>query len=201
MNYLSESVERAIEEIVKLPGIGRKSAQRLVFYFLRIPKEKVFSLTKAINELKEKVRYCSVCFNITESDPCSICSGVNRNKNVICVVEEANDILAFEKMGGFRGVYHVLGGALSPLDGIGPDELRVKELIRRLTGDVEEVIIATNPNAEGEATALYLTKLILPLQIKVSRIAKGLPVGTDLEYADEITLSQALDGRVVVSSP
>jgi recombination protein RecR len=199
MNYLSESVMRAIEEIVKLPGIGRKSAQRLVFHLLRIPKEKVFSLTRAINELKEKVRYCSICFNITESDPCSICSGNSRNKNIICVVEEANDILAFEKMGSFKGVYHVLGGALSPLDGIGPDELRVKELIRRLSSEIEEVIIATNPNAEGEATALYLSKLIGPFQIKVSRIAKGLPVGTDLEYADEITLAQALEGRVVIS--
>lgn len=200
MNYLSESVLRAIEEIVKLPGIGRKTAQRVVFHLLKIPKEKVYSLTKAINELKEKVRYCSICFNITEIDPCSICTGPNRNKNVICVVEEANDILAFEKMGSYRGVYHVLGGSLSPLDGIGPDDLRVKELIRRLDHETEEIIIATNPNAEGEATALYLSRLIGPLRIKVSRIAKGLPVGTDLEYADEITLSQALDGRVVISS-
>jgi len=200
MNYLSESVLRAIEEIVKLPGIGRKTAQRVVFHLLKIPKEKVYNLTKAINELKEKVRYCSICFNITETDPCAICTGANRNKNLICVVEEANDILAFEKMGSYRGVYHVLGGSLSPLDGIGPDDLRVKELIRRLDHATEEIIIATNPNAEGEATALYLSRLIGPLRIKVSRIAKGLPVGTDLEYADEITLSQALDGRVVISS-
>lgn len=198
MNYLSGTVERAIEELAKLPGIGRKSAQRLVFHLLRTPKEKVLNLTRAISELKEKVVYCSTCFNITESDPCLICNSTARNQDIICVVEEANDILAIEKIGHYKGVYHVLGGALSPLDGIGPDELRVKELLKRLTAETEEVIIATNPNTEGEATSLYLSKLIKPLNIKVSRIAKGLPVGTDLEYADEITLSQALDGRLQI---
>lgn len=198
MNFLSESVERAIEEFSKLPGIGRKSAQRLVFHLLRIPNEKVRTLTQAITELKEKVKYCSVCFNVTESDPCRICSSNSRNKSLICVVEEANDILAFEKTGQYKGLYHVLGGALSPLDGIGPEELRVKELLQRLATDVEEIIIATNPNAEGEATSLYLSRLIKPLGIRISRIAKGLPVGAELEYADEITLSQALAGRTII---
>jgi len=198
MQYLSETIERAIEEFVKLPGIGRKSAQRLVFHLLRLPKEKVLSLTDALIEIKEKVVYCSICYNVTEADPCSICKSENRDKSTICIVEEANDILAFEKTGNYHGVYHVLGGALSPLDAIGPDELRIKELMHRLAGDVKEIIIATNPNAEGEATALYLSKLIKPLSIKITRIARGLPVGTDLEYADEITLSQALEGRVII---
>lgn len=200
MHYFSDSVERAIEELVKLPGIGRKSAQRLVFYLLRTPKEKVYHLSQAIRELKDKVIYCSLCFNITETEPCAICANKNRDHDQICVVEEANDILALEKTGVYRGIYHVLGGALSPLDGIGPDELRIKELIRRLTASTKEMIIATNPNAEGEATALYLSKLVRPLNIKISRIARGLPIGTELEFADEITLSQALDGRVTVDS-
>jgi len=195
MHYLSDTVGRAIDELAKLPGIGRKSAQRLVFYFLRIPKEKVLALTIAINELKENVRYCSICYNITETDPCQICSSRDRDKRVVCVVEEANDILAIEKTGQYKGGYHVLGGALSPLDGIGPDELRIKQLLQRLHGDIQEVILATNPNAEGEATALYLTKLIKPTGIKITRIARGIPVGTDIEFADEITLAKALEGR------
>lgn len=200
MHYFSDSVERAIEELVKLPGIGRKSAQRLVFYLLRASKERVYNLSQALRELKDKVIYCSICFNITEVEPCAICANKNRDHDLICVVEEANDILALEKTGSYRGVYHVLGGALSPLDGIGPDELRIKELIKRLTAATKEIIIATNPNAEGEATALYLSKLVRPLNIKISRIARGLPIGTELEFADEITLSQALEGRVTVDS-
>lgn len=195
MRYLSDTVERAIEELAKLPGIGRKSAQRLVFYFLRIPDEKVFILTNALNELKQKVNYCSICYNITETDPCQICASHVRDKRVVCVVEEANDILAIEKTDQYRGTYHVLGGSLSPLDGIGPDELRIKQLLQRLHGDIKEVILATNPNAEGEATALYLTKLIKPAGIKITRIARGIPVGTDIEFADEITLAKALEGR------
>lgn len=195
MRYLSDNVERAIDELAKLPGIGRKSAQRLVFYFLRIPKDRVFALTNALIDLKEKVTYCSICYNITESDPCQICASRDRDKRVVCVVEEANDILAIEKTNQFKGTYHVLGGALSPLDGIGPEDLRIKQLLQRLNGNIQEVILATNPSAEGEATALYLTKLIKPTGIKITRIARGIPVGTDLEFADEITLAKALEGR------
>lgn len=198
MHYFSESVERAIEELIKMPGIGRKSAQRLVFHLMRLPREKVQYLTQALIDLKDKVIYCSTCYNITETDPCPVCASTHRDHRIICVVEEANDILAIERTSHYQGTYHVLGGALSPLDGIGPDELRVKELLQRMQGEMEEVIIATNPNAEGEATALYLSKLIKPLNIKITRIAKGLPVGTDLEYADEITLSQALAGRITL---
>lgn len=195
MRYSSESVERAIEELTKLPGIGRKSAQRLVFYLLKMQNGEVKALVEAINALKEKVRYCSICFNLTETDPCSICANPNRQHQTICVVEEANAVLALEKTGEYRGLYHVLGGVLSPLDGIGPDDLRIQELMHRLSDTVEEVILATNPSAEGEATALYLSKLIKPLGIRVTRIARGIPVGGDLEYADEITLSRALEGR------
>lgn len=197
MNYLSGTVERAIEELAKLPGIGKKTAQRLVFYMLRQPEQRVRSLTQALNELKENVVFCSECFNVTETDPCSICSSPTRDKSIICVVEEANDILAIEKTDQFNGLYHVLGGVLSPLDGIGPDEIRVKELLKRFNATTAEIIVATNPNAEGEATALYLAQLIQPLNLQVTRIAKGLPVGTDLEYADTITLSQALEGRII----
>ena len=188
-------MHRAVEELSKLPGIGKKSAQRLVFYLLKIPREEVADLAQSLIEVKDKAAYCSKCFNITESDPCDICTNSAREKNIICVVEEANDVAAFEKTGEYKGLYHVLGGTLSPLDGIGPDDLKIKELMTRLTSNVTEVILANNPNAEGEATALYLTKLIKPSGIKVSRIARGIPVGTDLEYADEITLLKALEGR------
>jgi recombination protein RecR len=193
--YLSNSMHRAVEEFSKLPGIGRKSAQRLVFYLLKIPREEVAELSQALIDVKDKAAYCSKCFNITESDPCAICANMGKDRSVICVVEEANDVAAFEKIGEYKGLYHVLGGTLSPLDGIGPDDLRIKELILRLSNEITEVILANNPNAEGEATALYLTKLIKPLGIKISRIARGIPVGTDLEYADEITLLKALEGR------
>lgn len=194
--YLSTSMQRAVDELSKLPGIGKKSAQRLVFYLLKIPREEVIALAKSLVDVKDKASYCSVCFNITETNPCAICTDEQRDRTTICVVEEANDVIALEKTGEYRGLYHVLGGALSPLDGIGPDDLKIKELLARLTGDVKEVILANNPNVEGEATALYLSKLIKPLGIKITRIARGIPVGTDLEYADEITLMRALEGRI-----
>jgi recombination protein RecR len=196
MNYLSNSLQRAIEELSKLPGIGKKSAQRLVFYLLKLPRDEVITLAKSLVDVKDKASYCSVCFNITETNPCAICSNEKRDRSIICVVEEANDVMAFEKTGEYKGLYHVLGGALSPLDGIGPDDLRIKELLSRLTEGVNEVILANNPNVEGEATALYLSKLISPLGIKLTRIARGIPVGTDIEYADEITLTRALEGRI-----
>jgi recombination protein RecR len=195
VKYASETVEKVIHELSKLPGIGRKTAQRHVFYLLKQPEENIRQLAESILELKSKVIYCSICYNITEDDPCRICASEKRERSVICVVEEASDVLALEKTGEYKGLYHVLGGALSPLDGIGPDDLRLKELLRRLN-NVKEVIIATNPNTEGEATAMYISKLIKPLNIKVSRIARGIPVGADLEYADEITLARALQGRL-----
>lgn len=198
MKYSSEAVERAVHELSKLPGVGRKSAQRFVFYLLRISDEEVNTLAQALTELKSKVRYCSICFNITEADPCPICTSDNRDRSIICVVEEANDVLALEKTGEYKGLYHVLGGVLSPLDGIGPDNLKIKELLTRLGEDVKEVIIATNPNTEGEATAIYLSRLIKPMNIKITRIARGIPVGSDLEYADQVTLSRALEGRVTI---
>jgi recombination protein RecR len=194
--YLSNSMQRAIEELSKLPGIGKKSAQRLVFYLLKLPREEVIALAKSLVDVKDKASYCSVCFNITETNPCSICTNDKRDRSIICVVEEANDVIAFEKTGEYKGLYHVLGGALSPLDGIGPDDLKIIELLARLKDGVTEVILANNPNVEGEATALYLSKLIKPLGIKMTRIARGIPVGTDIEYADEITLTRALEGRI-----
>ena len=196
MKYSSDAVEKAIHELSKLPGIGRKSAQRHVFYLLKQAENHVQQLADALLELKSKVRNCTVCFNITEADPCHFCVSEKRDRTVICVVEEANDVLALENTGEYRGLYHVLGGSLSPLDGIGPDDLRIKELLSRLSDNVSEIIIATNPNTESEATALYLAKLVKPLNIKISRIARGIPVGADLEYADEITLARALEGRL-----
>lgn len=188
-------MQRAVEELSKLPGIGKKSAQRLVFYLLKIPREEVSALAQALVNVKDKAAYCSVCFNITETNPCAICTDSKRDRSIICVVEEANDVLAFEKTGEYKGLYHVLGGALSPLDDIGPDDLHIKELLLRIPDGVKEIILANNPNAEGEATALYLSKMINPLRIKTTRIARGIPVGTDIEYADEITLTRALEGR------
>jgi len=198
MPYLSTSLQRAIDELAKLPGIGKKSAQRIVFYLLKQSEEEVNDLSQALLNLKKNLTFCSICFNVSDTEPCPICSDKNRDQSIICVVEEANDIVALEKIGEFKGLYHVLGGNLSPLDGIEPDDLRIKELLIRLNDEVKEVIIATNPNAEGEATALYLAKLIKPLGIKITRIARGIPVGTDLEYADEITLLRALEGRTVI---
>ncbi len=192
----SQSLERLIREFSKLPGIGRKTAQRLAFWVLKRDPKEVRELADAIREAREKVRACSICFNITESDPCEICRSDRRDRSAICVVEEANDLLALEKTGQYNGLYHVLGGALSPLDGIGPEQLHAKELIERLKSDeVTEIIIATNPNVEGEATAAFLAKLIKPIGVKVTRIARGLPQGSDLEYADNTTLGQAISNR------
>ena len=199
MLYPSEVVENAVDQLSRLPGIGRKSAQRLVFFLLKIPGKDVHELADTLIKLKDRVRRCSVCNNITEVDPCNICTNESRDRKIICVVEEANDVLAFEKTGEYKGLYHVLGGALSPLDGIGPDDLKITEFMRRLNEEVEEIILATNPNAEGEATAMYISKLVKPLGITITRIARGIPVGADLEYADEITLSKALEGRVPLS--
>lgn len=168
---------------------------RLAFYILKEEKTEAERLAQALLDVKERVKYCLICFNITESDPCFVCLDEKRDKSIICVVEEANDVLALEKTGVYNGLYHVLGGALSPLDGIGPDNLRVQELLHRLKEPVGEIILATNPNVEGEATAIYLSKLIKPLGFKVTRIARGLPVGGDLEYADQVTLMRALEGR------
>ncbi len=198
MIYTSETIEKLIEEFAQLPSIGRKTAQRLALYVLKMPREEVVAFAKAMVEVKDRVRYCSTCFNITESDPCSICSGQKRNRKIICVVEEPNDVIAVEKTHEFNGLYHVLGGALSPLDGIGPDDLKVKELLNRLGDDIEEIILALNPNVEGETTTLYLSKLLKPFSIKTTRIARGLPIGSDLEFADEATLTRALEGRVAM---
>jgi len=186
-------VERLIDELKHLPGIGQKTAQRLAFYLLRIPPEDALGLADAIRDAKEKIRTCSVCHNITDSDPCLYCTGANRNKRTICVVEEAHNILAIEKTRMFSGMYHVLGGSLSPLQGRGPDQLNIKSLIERLKGGgVEEIIVATNPTAEGEATAIYMSKLLKPLGVRVTRIGVGIPVGADLEYADEVTMMKAI---------
>lgn len=199
MFYTAESIEQLAEQFAQLPGIGRKTAHRLALYILKMSREEVVVLAKALVNVKDKVHYCSVCSNITETDPCSICSNTKRDRTSICVVEEPNDVLAIEKTNEYRGLYHVLGGALSPLDGIGPDDLKIKELLQRLSAaDVEEIILALNPNVEGEATTLYLSKLMKPLGIKITRIARGLPVGSDLEFADEATLTRALEGRIAV---
>ncbi len=189
-------IERLIEELKRLPSIGQKTAQRLAFHLLRASKEDAFALAGAIREAKEKIRECSVCNNITDTDPCFYCSSATRNRKTICVVEEPHNILAIEKTRQYAGLYHVLGGALSPLSGVGPDQLKIKSLIERLkNGAVEEIIVATNPTAEGEATAVYLSKLIKPLGIRVTRIGVGIPVGSDLEYADEVTMLKAIEGR------
>jgi recombination protein RecR len=189
-------VSRLIEEFSKLPGVGPKSAQRLTYYLLRASQEDAQALAQAILEVKEKIILCSVCQNITDSDPCAICNNDQRDREIICVVEEPLDILALERTGSYRGMYHVLHGVISPMDGIGPDDLKVRELLARLKSDeVREVIMATNPNLEGEATSMYLTRLITPLGLKVTRLARGLPMGADLEYADNVTLARALEGR------
>jgi recombination protein RecR len=189
-------VERLIDELKHLPGIGQKTAQRLAFFILRAAPEDAMGLADAIRDAKEKIRECSVCSNITENDPCHFCTGANRDKKMICVVEEAHNIMAIEKTRTYSGMYHVLGGSLSPLSGRGPEQLRIKSLIERLKGGtVEEIIIATNPTAEGEATAVYLSKLLKPLGVRVTRIGVGIPVGADLEYADEVTMLKALEGR------
>jgi recombination protein RecR len=194
--YYPEPVARLIEALQRLPGIGPKTAQRLTFFLLKRPPAEVAALAEALGRLKAQIVNCSLCFNVTEEDPCRICTDPARDARVLCVVEEPNDLLAMERTGQYRGRYHVLLGALSPLDGIGPEDLRVRELLARLEREpADEVILATNPNVEGEATAIYLAKLLRPLVGRVTRIARGLPVGGDLEYADEVTLGKALEGR------
>ena len=189
-------VARLIDEFHKLPGIGPKSAQRLTYYLLRAPADDARALAQAILEVKDKIILCSACQNITDSDPCAICSNPERDHDAICVVEEPLDILALERAGAYKGLYHVLHGVISPMDGVGPEDLKVQDLLSRLrSGDVHEVIMATNPNLEGEATAMYIGRLISPLGVRVTRLARGLPVGADLEYADNVTLARALEGR------
>jgi len=198
--YYPEPFARLIEALERLPGIGPKSAQRITFFLLKRPIDEVRELSEAVIALKEKITYCRTCFNVTDEDPCRICADPARDDRVLCVVEEPNDLLAMERTGEFRGRYHVLLGALSPLDGIGPEDIKVRELLARLeSSETTEVILATNPNVEGEATALFLAKLLRPLGVRVTRIARGLPVGGDLEYADQVTLSKALEGRREIS--
>ena len=196
MEYYSEKINRLIEEFGRLPGVGRKSAQRLAFHVLSMPDDRVDGLVSAITDAKKSVCYCRECYNLTDRDICPICSNPSRNKRIIMVVENPRDLVAYEKTGKFNGVYHVLHGAISPMLGIGPGDIKLKELMLRLQQDVDEVIIATNSSLEGEATAMYISKLVKPAGIRVSRIASGIPVGGDLENIDEVTLLKALDGRV-----
>lgn len=198
MDYYSSQITKLIEELSKLPGVGVKSAQRLAFHIINMPSEQVHRLSGAIVEAKENVRHCSECFTLTDRELCPICSSEKRDHQTIMVVENTRDLAAYEKTGKFEGVYHVLHGAISPMLGIGPNDIKMKELMQRLQGEVNEVIIATNSSLEGETTAMYISKLVKPTGIKVSRIASGVPVGGDLEYIDEITLLRALEGRVVL---
>jgi recombination protein RecR len=189
-------IENLITELMKLPGIGRKTAQRLAFFILSMPEVDAKGISKAINEVKEKARFCSECFNITETEVCSICSNSSRDRRKLCVVEEPSNILVIERTGSFKGLYHVLLGALSPIDNMTPERLKIKELILRIKKDeIKEVILATNPNTKGEMTAQYIRELLKPFDVKVTRIAYGLPMGGDIEFADEVTLGKALDGR------
>lgn len=196
MNYYGNPISKLIEELSKLPGIGGKSAQRLAFYIINMPIENAKALTESILNAKLNIKYCSICCNLTDTDPCNICSNSKRDKKTIMVVEDPRDMAAYEKTREYKGLYHILNGAISPMSGISPQDIKIKELIERLNDDnIEEVILATNPNIEGEATALYISKLLKPIGIKVSRIAHGVPVGADLEFIDEVTLSRALEGR------
>jgi recombination protein RecR len=228
MQFTSESVEALVEQFTKLPTVGRKTAQRLAAYVLKMPREEVVELAKALVAVKDRVRQCSSCFNVTDADPCPICRSPKRDHSLICVVEEPNDVMALERTGEYRGVYHVLGGVISPLDGIGPEDLRIRELVARVNPSpgtpspspdangeaqvaeasgsyvpperpaVQEIILAMNPNVEGDTTTYYLSQLLKPFGIRISRIARGLPIGGDLEYADEATLSRALEGRMAL---
>lgn len=222
MQFTSESLEALVEQFTKLPTIGRKTAQRLAAFVLKMPREEVIEIAKALVAVKDKVLFCSVCYNVTDADPCPICRSPRRDHATICVVEEPNDVMALERTGSYQGVYHVLGGVISPLDGIGPNDLRIRELLTRLNPDsvpltpmggdgevaepprgyaqetgvqVQEVILAVNPNVEGDTTAIYLSQLMKPFDVRITRIARGLPIGGDLEYADEATLARALEGR------
>lgn len=193
---LPDPLARLVEQLQKLPGIGAKGAQRLAFHILKNPREEAERLCDAIRDVKERVTYCSTCNNITDRDPCTFCTSASRDRRLICVVEEAQNVSVIEKTREFRGLYHVLMGALSPLHGVGPDDLKIKGLLARVgDGGVEEIILATNPTVEGEATALYLARLLKPLGVRVTRIAMGIPVGSDLEYADEVTMTRAMEGR------
>ncbi len=215
MSFTSPSVEALVEQLMRLPTVGRKTAQRLAAYILKMPREEVEALAQALLAVKERVRQCAICFNVTDEEVCAICRSPRRDHATICVVEEPSDVLALERTGEYRGVYHVLGGVISPLDGIGPDDLRIRELVARVAptnGDpqraalypegriprIQEVILALNPNVEGDTTAYYLAQLLKPLGVRVTRIARGLPIGGDLEYADEATLSRALEGRLAL---
>jgi len=215
MSFTSPSVEALVEQLMRLPTVGRKTAQRLAAYILKMPREEVEALAQALLAVKERVRQCAICFNVTDEEVCAICRSPRRDHATICVVEEPSDVLALERTGEYRGVYHVLGGVISPLDGIGPDDLRIRELVARVAptnGEreraalypegriprVQEVILALNPNVEGDTTAYYLAQLLKPLGVRVTRIARGLPIGGDLEYADEATLSRALEGRLAL---
>ena len=196
MSYYSPSIEKLIESFEKLPSIGHKTAIRLAFHVLDMDQEKTEDFINSIVEAKKNLKYCSQCFNITDTDPCQICGSPKRDSSIICVVEDVRDVIAMERTHEFKGVYHVLHGSISPMNGIGPDDIKIKELLARLSvHSVKEIILATNPRVEGEATAIYLSKIIKPIGIKVTRIAHGIPVGGDLEYTDEITLSKALEGR------
>ncbi|MFR7874732.1 MAG: recombination mediator RecR [Christensenellales bacterium] len=197
MSYYSPSIEKLIESFEKLPSIGSKTAARLAFYILNASEEETNEFIKSIQDAKANLKYCSQCYNITDTDPCPICSNSARDKSVICVVEDVKDVVAMERTHEFKGVYHVLHGSISPMNGVGPDDIKIKELLSRLmNGEVKEIILATNPRVEGEATAMYISKLVKPLGVKVTRIAHGIPVGGDLEYTDEVTLGKALEGRV-----
>jgi len=197
MSQYPESVVKLIEEFERLPGIGNKTAQKLAFFILSLPKEKAYSFSEAIREVKDKINYCPVCYNITDSDLCGICSNKKRDETIICVVGEPKDIAAIERTKNYKGLYHVLHGLISPMAGVGVDDIKLRELIKRVGEQdaVKEIIIATNPTIEGEATAMYIAKLLKPAGLKITRIAHGIPIGGDLEYADELTLSRALEGR------
>ena len=197
MHLLPESANKLIDEFSRLPGIGKKTAQRLTFYLLNSTQEYVYDLSNALKDIKIKIQKCSLCHGITESDPCMICNNEERDKNTLCVVENAYDIFVFEKTNSFRGKYHVLDGALSPLDGIGPDELNIKSLVNRISSGME-IIIATNPSVEGETTSLYLAKILADKDVTLSKLARGVPVGGDLEYVDDATLIRAMEGRISV---
>ena len=195
MSMYSPSIEKLIESFERLPSIGHKTAARLAFHILNCSGEETNEFINSIQNAKKNLKYCSKCYNISDTDPCTICSNPKRDENVICVVEDVRDIIAIERTHEYKGVYHVLHGSISPMNGVGPDDIKLKELLARITPEIKEVIIATNPRVEGEATAMYISKLLKPLGVKITRIAHGIPIGGDLEYTDEITLSKALEGR------
>lgn len=196
MSYYSPSIEKLIESFEKLPSIGHKTAQRLAFYMLDLSEEETKEFIDSITNAKKNLKFCSKCFNLSDTDPCNICSNPKRNETTICVVEDVRDVIAMERTHEYQGVYHVLHGSISPMNGIGPDDIKIKELLTRImNGNIKELILATNPRVEGEATSMYISKLVKPLGVKVTRIARGIPIGGDLEYTDEVTLTKALEGR------